>query len=155
MTRHLYLDIDGVINGKLDASEWGEHEQPNFLVSYPPQLIVELNDIIANTRDLRVFWLTTWEREAADFGAIVGLAGSDSWEWLPAVGSGRGLQWEKCDSIRAHIARTAPEVVIWCDDELANEPEARQWALDNHVVPIAPSNVLTREHLTQIRAALA
>lgn len=153
-TRHLYLDIDGVLNThqpSLGHNPWGAHLDPAPLITYAPALIDEVNDLIAGVENLRVFWLTSWEDEAPDFGATVGLNGARDWPWLSAAGYHRGEDWEKFLSIRNHIRQTSPDQVVWCDDELALEGTARNWATKAGILTIAPSNVLTPEHLQQIR----
>lgn len=151
--RHLYLDIDSVLNTHDvgPAMEfWGDHEEPSILISYAPRLIRAVNHLIASTEDLQVFWLTSWEEEAAWFGEQVGLVGAGDWEWLSAVGGGRGLEWEKFVSLRDHLEQTQPDQAVWCDDELATEPAAREWARDRGVLTIAPDNVLLPQHLVEV-----
>lgn len=152
-TRHLYLDIDGVLNtrpGHEESTPWGRHEHPSALISYAPELIRCVNELIASIEELQVFWLTSWEDEAAEFGRQVGLKGADEWTWLPASGPGRGLEWEKLSSLRRHMLDTHPDQVAWCDDELATEPVARAWADTDGVLTVAPTAVLTPAQLRAI-----
>lgn len=158
MRRHLYFDIDGVLNTiRVDDSAraaWGDHAYPSLLISHAPRLIEQVNELIARIDGLEVFWLTSWEEDAAWFGEQVGLNGSWDWLWLPAAGPGRGFEWEKFTAIRDHLAETQPDRAVWCDDELRTEPDAQGWAAQQGVLTISPDNVLLPEHLQQIEEFL-
>lgn len=158
MRRHLYFDIDGVLNTiRVDDAAreaWGPHSFPSLMISYAPRLIEQINDLIARTEGLEVYWLTSWEDDAAWFGEQVGLHGSWDWLWLPAAGPGRGYEWEKFTAIRNHLAETQPDRAVWCDDELRTEPDADTWARDRGILTVSPSNVLLPEHLRQIEEFL-
>lgn len=152
--RHLYLDIDGVLNTlqpNRPGTPWGRHEYPNIMVSYPPALVSALNLLIEETPDLGVFWLSSWEDEAPAFGESIGLVGAGDWPWLASAGPGRGGEWEKFVSIQEHLDETRPDISVWCDDELATEPQARGWANASGLLTISPDNVLTPEDVFAIQ----
>lgn len=156
MTLHLYLDIDGVLNA------YERHVVPGLDLRWPeyvahgreyvaPAMIHALNDLIADF-DVKVFWLTTWERSAGAFGKKIGLKGSEHWPWLTATSYGpRG--WEKFDSIKRHVAATSPDVAYWIDDDLLHEPDARVWAQQSGVQWIAPHGLhgITPENIASMR----
>lgn len=82
MTSHLYLDIDGVLNAVgwsgAHTPPWDDLCRPGPALTYSPGLVRGLNQVIANTPELEVFWLTSWEEEAAQFGERLGLAAPPS-----------------------------------------------------------------------------
>lgn len=160
MRNHLYLDIDGVLNAyerhvvRDEFLRWPEY------VAYgreyvAPAMIEALNGVIADY-DVNVYWLTTWESGAGDFGKMIGLEGSESWPWLPALGHGH-QGWEKFDSIRRHVAQSLPDVAYWIDDDLLHEPEARVWAQQTGVNWIAPHGLhgITPENIASMRASFS
>jgi hypothetical protein len=160
MTAHLYLDIDGVLNA------YERHVIPDKFLRWPeyiaygreyvaPAMIEALNALIRDF-DVKVFWLTTWERGAAEFGEKIGLTGAKDWPWLPAIGHGPD-GWEKFDSIRQHVATHQPDVSFWIDDDLIDEHEARLWAIVNGVRWIAPHGLhgITPENIISMRRTLS
>ena len=155
MTSHLYLDIDGVLNAVgwsgAHTPPWDDLCRPGPALTYSPGLVRGLNQVIANTPELEVFWLTSWEEEAAQFGERLGLAGAAEWRWLPASGAGRGLEWEKYLSIREHVEATRPSRVVWCDDELATEPDVSRWAASVGIHTVSPTWLLTPNQVDSIR----
>ena len=156
VVRHLYLDIDGVLNPWHIDGTWGQVVEKTIFTHFPPSLIAELNELIASVPGLQVFWLSSWERASQDYGQDAGLIGSEQWPWLPAGGSGREEAWEKFVSIQEHLKVTQPDQVVWCDDELMEERAAWRWACDQpNLLPISPENVLLPEHLEQIRSFFA
>lgn len=160
---HLYLDIDGVLNpialeGETLADVWGGLTA--YTAAYgeqvAPALVARLNRLVAE-HSITGHWLTTWMQEAPEFGQLVGLAGSESWPVLEAKSS-LGWAWPKFSSVRAHVEATAPDLAIWFDDHLAEEPEARQWA-DEHpnVLAFSPKKThgVTPEMIDEIEDAVA
>jgi hypothetical protein len=156
VTFHLYLDIDGVLNAyerhivrDLDL-RWPEYVA-HGREYVAPAMITALNELIADF-DVKVFWLTTWERSAGEFGEKIGLSGSSTWPWLPALRFGAD-GWEKFDSIKRHVEETRPAVAYWIDDDLLHEPDARVWAQQSGVQWIAPHGLhgITPENIASMR----
>lgn len=155
MARHLYLDIDGVLNPWHIDGTWGRVVEKTIFTHYAPALVDAMNELIAEVPNLKVFWLTSWEESAHDYGEDAGLIGGAHWPWLPASSSGREEDWQKFISIQAHLEQAQPERAVWCDDELLHERTAWEWAsARSDVLAISPENVLTPEHLEQIRTFL-
>lgn len=163
MTTHLYLDIDGVLNAcsnmfvPVDLKAWPEYVLVNKYEVVAPAMIRELNRVIAE-HGIIGHWLTTWEREAPEFGKQIGLTGSGDWEWLPThYREDHADRWGKFQSIQEHTSLTQPDSCIWLDDDLANEPAARDWAMANGVMALAPtaSHGITPHMIAQIEARLS
>jgi hypothetical protein len=163
MSTHLYLDIDGVLNAcsnrfvPKDLRAWPEYVEVNKYEIVAPAMIERLNEVIAK-HGIIGHWLTTWEREAPEFGGQIGLAGSDGWAWLPThYRDGFSDTWGKFQSIQEHTSVTQPTSAIWIDDDLATEPAARAWAKANGVIALAPTagNGITPQMLDRIDAELS
>ena len=50
------------------------------------------------------------------------------WPVLTADGAGSGAEWWKLEAIQADVEHSAPERIIWVDDQLAYEGRAQAWA---------------------------
>jgi hypothetical protein len=166
------LDVDGVLNAVTaspDPTVWPEWRQgratalsSSWPITWAPELVAWITRLGADgLADVR--WLTTWEEAAnASLAPLLGLpalplagrAGD-----LPGAGphgyvSGRvGARdrWWKLDVARRLLDPLPYRPVIWTDDDLVWEPEAREWA-ERRPAPtllIAPATDtgLTPEHL--------
>jgi hypothetical protein len=168
---HLYLDVDGVLNaydrlayekfsGEGLPSKWdGGYEyfraDNGFRIAYAPEMIARLNEVIAR-HGIVCHWLTTWEYEARQLGERLGITGSEEWEVLDAMQYSRKGGWLKLDSIKDHITETTPDVVIWFDDDIFYEDEARNWADAEGLYWHAPTGAhgITPEMLDEVDASL-
>lgn len=140
MATTIYLDVDGVINACSDRppreeTQWtGDRKGPVTLAGSPVLFSVELVaglNAIASREDVTIKWLTSWEEHAAQVLApAVGLNGTE-WEVLRGVEFDDPMNWNwwKLDRIRADIAATRPQRVVWVDDDVAFDPKALTWLL--------------------------
>jgi hypothetical protein len=95
-------------------------------VAFAPELVAGLNSLAAT--ELRCVWLTSWEELAPQYLCpAIGLDGA-RWPYLRSEGAGSGPGWWKLDAIQDDVERTAPDAVVWVDDQLAYEAEAQAWA---------------------------
>jgi hypothetical protein len=129
----LYLDVDGVVCpfGATGGTPWGtawRYAYAGMLeVAYAGELVEDLNRL-APEPGLRCVWLTSWEDLApAVLCPATGLNGS-GWPVLTADGAGSGAEWWKLEAIQADVSISAPERIIWVDDQLAYEGRAQAWA---------------------------
>jgi hypothetical protein len=131
--RTLYLDVDGVVCpfGPEGHNGWGtpwlRADAGLLPVAFAPELVAGLNSLAASG-ELRCVWLTSWEELAPQYLCpAIGLDGV-RWPYLTAEGAGSGPGWWKLDAIQDDVERTAPDAVVWVDDQLAYEAEAQTWA---------------------------
>lgn len=179
MTSNIYLDVDGVINSfskkppKNDTGwkgEWlrGDAVVPNdyptggwsmgsssqtFSIFWSVELIDSLNKI-SEMDDVNIIWLTTWKEHAKTvLSPLVGINGQE-WVHLDAGDVYDTKDWWKLTAIREHVRETNPDRIIWLDDDLGFDYQARLWvnSLKNRILPITPnSNLgLTKKHISDI-----
>lgn len=129
----LYLDVDGVVCpfGATGTSPWGSAwnlaNAGMLEVAYAAELVDGLNHL-ARLPGLRCVWLTSWEGMAAEYLCpAIGLDGGQ-WPCLRAGGEGTGESWWKLSALQKDLADNTPDGVVWIDDQLRYENEARAWA---------------------------
>jgi HAD domain in Swiss Army Knife RNA repair proteins len=141
----LYLDVDGVLCpfGATGHTPWGSTwrlaNAGMLEVAYAAELVEGLNRL-ARSPGLRCVWLTSWEDMAPQYLCpAIGLVGA-RWPWLSAEGSGAGEAWWKLAALQEDVAASTPERIVWIDDQLQYEPEARAWAafLGARILVISP-----------------
>ncbi|MFK0038311.1 HAD domain-containing protein [Paenarthrobacter sp. NPDC090517] len=159
----VYLDVDGVVNpfsptGTTDwGGEWTIADAGILDVAYAPEAVAELNDLAAHPA-ARFVWLTTWERLAPEFLCpAIGLKGHD-WPVLSSQGWDEGAEWWKLTALQRDLATAGSERIIWLDDQLSQESDARSWAeyRQDRVLCISPDprKGLSRGDLAAVRAYL-
>ncbi|MET3902906.1 HAD domain-containing protein [Paenarthrobacter sp. 4246] len=159
----IYLDVDGVVNpfspvGTTDwGGEWTIADAGILEVAFAPELVAGLNDL-AHHPDARFVWLTTWERLAPEFLCpAIGLKGED-WPVLSSQGWDQGPEWWKLVALQKDLAATGSQRIVWLDDQLSRESDARSWAEYQHdrVLYISPDprKGLSPSHLAAVREYL-
>lgn len=159
----IYLDVDGVVNpfsplGTTDwGSEWTFADAGILDVAFAQEVVAELNDL-ARHPDARFVWLTTWEGLAPEFLCpAIGLNGQD-WPVLSSLGWDEGNEWWKLVALQKDLAGAGSERIVWIDDQLSQESEARSWAeyQQDRVLCISPDprKGLSRRDLEAVRAYL-
>jgi len=159
----IYLDVDGVVNpfspvGTTDwGGEWSIADAGILEVAFAPEAVAELNDL-AEHPSARFVWLTTWERLAPEFLCpAIGLNGQD-WPVLSSQGWDEGPEWWKLVALQKDLAATGSERIIWLDDQLSQESDARSWAeyQQDRVLCISPDprKGLSRGELAAVRRYL-
>ena len=141
----LYLDVDGVVCpfGATGQTPWGSGwslaNAGMLEVAYAGELVDGLNGL-ARLPGVRCVWLTSWEDMAPQYLCpAIGLAGA-RWPWLTAAGAGTGEGWWKLTALQEDVASTTPDGIVWIDDQLGYEEEARAWAgfLGARILVISP-----------------
>ncbi|SDW56193.1 hypothetical protein SAMN04487917_103318 [Arthrobacter sp. yr096] len=159
----IYLDVDGVVNpfspaGTTDwGTEWSIADAGILEVAFAPEVVAELN-ALATHPAARFVWLTTWERLAPEFLCpAIGLNGQD-WPVLSSQGWDEGPEWWKLVALQKDLAAAGSERIIWLDDQLSQESDARSWAeyQQDRVLCISPNprKGLSRRELAAVKAFL-
>lgn len=178
MTTNWYLDVDGVINAFSSKApttntewcgEWSEGvaEVENaggfggwatgptysqYRMFWSHELIHRINKI-AQYDSVNIIWLTTWADDAPKtISPLMGLDGQN-WEVLKGGDPMDMQNWWKFKLIREHVEQTKPDKIIWTDDDLGYEHDARIWVrLSKNVLGITPnsSHGLTKTHINSI-----
>ncbi|MFJ5958573.1 HAD domain-containing protein [Paenarthrobacter sp. NPDC092416] len=159
----IYLDVDGVVNpfGPSGVSDWGTEwsiaDAGILDVAFAPEAVEELNEL-ARHPAARFVWLTTWERLAPEYLCpAIGLNGQD-WPVLSSQGWDEGPEWWKLVALQKDLAATGVERIVWLDDQLSQESDARSWAeyQQDSVLCISPDprRGLSRRELAAVRAFL-
>lgn len=166
------LDVDGVINAVTAAPDetvwprwrrgWATALSSSWPITWAPD-VVERITRLRSRGVVDVRWLTTWEESAnASLGPLVGLPdlplagragdlpGRGPHGYLGGRGGGRD-HWWKLGVARRLLDPLPYRAVVWTDDDLVWEPDARDWA-EQRSAPtllIAPATEtgLTPEHL--------
>lgn len=170
------LDVDGVLNAATstpDATAWptwrtgkAKAAGSKWPITWAPPVVKAVRRIHATgTVDIR--WLTTWEDAANDsLAPLLGLPelpvasrvrGGDSGRsprGFTQTREGARSGWWKFD-VAQRILDPAPyRPLIWTDDDLSWEPDARAWAEQrpSPTLLVAPATDvgLTAEHLEAI-----
>lgn len=165
MSTTIYLDVDGVINAigrhhpeakHTGFSEYRSVMVNGFQIAYAPALIDALN-ALAFRADVTIQWLTTWEFDAANvLSPQIGLFGE---AWSVLTGDQHrwgGSDWWKLAAIRDDVESTAPDTVIWIDDDLSIERDALNWAhrAGVHIISPEARYGLTTNHLDKIHSLI-
>ena len=152
MSVDIYLDVDGVLNAVSPSTPrtwgWGESEcvtVNGFPIRYSPMMVDRFN-VLAARDDVTVWWLTTWEHDAASLLApAIGLDGG-TWDVLGAEShyskelAGGWWKWHALvDHFLSHGRRA-----VWIDDDLSYDREAQEWAARH----VADGTLLTISPLT-------
>ncbi|MET4538847.1 hypothetical protein ABIE37_000602 [Arthrobacter bambusae] len=159
----IYLDVDGVVNpfSPVGTTEWGGQwttaDAGILEVAFAPELVAGLNDL-ARHPAARFVWLTTWERLAPEFLCpAIGLKGED-WPVLSSQGWDQGPEWWKLVALQKDLAAAGSQRIVWLDDQLSRESDARSWAEYQHdrVLCISPDprKGLSPSHLEAVRKYL-
>nr|WP_310205659.1 HAD domain-containing protein [Paenarthrobacter nitroguajacolicus] len=159
----IYLDVDGVVNpfspvGTTDwGGEWTIADAGILEVAYAPELVAGLNDL-ADHPAARFVWLTTWERLAPEYLCpAIGLKGQD-WPVLSSQGWDQAPEWWKLVALQKDQATAGSQRIVWLDDQLSQESDARSWAeyQRDRVLCISPDPRmgLSRRDLAAVRAYL-
>jgi hypothetical protein len=160
----LYLDVDGVINAfryNLSTETWPWPTDPRtewingYRITWSPELVERLN-ALCRRPGVKVHWLTTWQREAAEvLSPQIGLDG----EWWPVPTSeiDKDRMWDmavwwKFDFVRTLDPATVP--IVWVDDELVFDKVSASWAAeypeDTLLISPAPHKGITPNMLEKI-----
>jgi len=159
----IYLDVDGVVNpfSPIGTTDWGNEwtfaDAGVLEVAFAPEAVAELNDLSGHPA-ARFVWLTTWERLAPEFLCpAIGLRG-EGWPVLSSQGWDEGPEWWKLVALQKDLASAGSDRMIWLDDQLSAESEARSWVeyQQDRVLCISPDprKGLTRKDLAAVRAYL-
>ncbi|MFE4198513.1 HAD domain-containing protein [Paenarthrobacter sp. NPDC056912] len=159
----IYLDVDGVVNpfsprGTTDwGGEWAIADAGILDVAFAPEAVAELNELAAHPA-ARFVWLTTWERLAPEFLCpAIGLNGQD-WPVLSSQGWDQAPEWWKLVALQKDLAATPSERIVWLDDQLSEDYDARSWAeyQRDRVLCISPDprKGLSRRDLAAVRSYL-
>lgn len=148
---NLFLDVDGVISPVADnlapTTGFGDFRQAEvwgFAIWWSPMMISEIIDL---SRDVQVRWLTTWGHEAVtELSPVLGLPEFPVEATLSLVDL--SLPWWKLRAVQRH-----QPPFVWVDDDIADSPEAQDYALETNSLAIAPfvDVGLTPDHIAQIR----
>ena len=170
------LDVDGVLNAAAprgDRSAWPCWRTgragaigSSWLITWAPGVIEAINRLHGE-RAADIRWLTTWQDEAnGELSRLLGLPGfavvprpSGSGARAGAHGflgvrAGVAGAWWKLAAARALLDSDPQRPLIWTDDDLVWEEEARAWAngRPGATLLVAPATDvgLTGEHLAAI-----
>lgn len=124
-----FLDVDGVINAdvqsdrapvrtrKLIVSGW------SVSVHYDPRVVARIN---RTSNAAEVYWLTTWGDEAVE--TLSPALGFSRFKVRSEIGPMSGHSafprgphanpWWKLATVVEHLGQTAPQAVIWTDDDI-------------------------------------
>lgn len=170
------LDVDGVINASTAMPDtdvwpqwrtgWAAAVGSSWPITWAPPVVDAINRLfLAGRADIR--WLTTWLDEANDsLGRLVGLpelpvvprfnkagAGGGPHGFL-GVRAGATDRWWKLAAARRLLDPQPHRPLVWTDDDLVWEADARVWAEQRQgpTLLVAPATDvgLTAEHLTAI-----
>jgi hypothetical protein len=163
------LDVDGVLaverpdphvhaRHRLRAGGWPVD------VWIAPEAVARIR-IIVERYDLRLAWLTTWGREAADVlapqirlpTAEVLAPPDDGSRTAAQPGDPLGLPWWKEEAARRFLATEAPRALVWTDDDITDavrtEASAR-WGISHLLLAPNPGVGLTDAELDRIESAV-
>lgn len=157
-----FLGVDGVVNAvslsppegfiTAAASPGGDYGQ--FTINYDPEIAKRIRHLHESNL-VQVMWLTTWgsgangelrellglpEFEVADEPPLYSRGGYEAWD---DTSSG----WWKLRTVKRFYEDNPDRKYVWTDDDIALEPEAREWVLDKNIYAVAPS---THKSLTAI-----
>lgn len=178
MTKPVWLlDIDGVVNAvgePVDGDGWGGWEYGKAIAGgqewplrWAPELVAHINDIHGSGL-AEVRWHTTWQADAANFAAAVGL---DDFEIAEApefydrgyaarcIMNNRPQWWKLPAAERVLFDEKRP--LLWTDDDIfseigdSDELEALGVSPDFYAVVPNQSVGLTSSAVAQIRQWLA
>lgn len=105
--------------------EWGEY----FPLCWAEELIQAVNNL-ASRGDVEFVWATTWRKLArAHFSPVSGIKGED-WRvldvpWARVIDE---KMWWKLEMVKADYEANPVGKFVWIDDQLAEHPEAVEWA---------------------------
>lgn len=132
---NIYLDVDGVLNALSSGAprnnthwfgDWGSKRIEGFPILWSKELIEEINTLTERD-DITVKWLTTWgDLAALSLSPKIGLKG-ENWEFLVSEDMLDPYRWWKLFKIQEDIEKTNPEKVIWIDDDIPFERNAKEW----------------------------
>ena len=170
------LDVDGVLNAvtaEPDRSVWSQWRtgratarRSSWVITWAPG-VVDRIDRLHRAGVVTVCWLTTWEDAAnRSLGPLLGLptltvagraaevgddAGPHGFLGLRAAARDR---WWKLAAARRFLDPQPHRALVWTDDDLVWEPDAREWAerRPSPTLLIAPATGvgLTPKHLDVI-----
>lgn len=145
----VYLDVDGVIIPVFDPdlgvdvakSGWRDWREPRTgrgrkrvpgLTQYSPVMIHRLRTLGA-MEHVQMHWCTTWRTRAHDLARAVGLP--TDWPVIDAdmafdraENENRTVRsWWKRDAIQAHHEKRRERALVWIDDDLGFDEDARLW----------------------------
>lgn len=118
----VYLDVDGVLNALSTTHAFGDgvaHRVEGFELLLSPRQGRRLA-----TLDAEVRWLTTWGRDAARVGALIGLGTLAVAAEPPDAVTSSG-PW-KLDCVRQQVSAEG-RPFVWIDDNAIGRT-ARRWA---------------------------
>lgn len=174
------LDIDGVINAisrKPDTSVWprdqwatgsAECDGQEWPILWSRPVVDFIREVHESGR-AEVRWHTTWQHEATNLAALVGLPAmpvAEASEYADqathaahAIADGRPSWWKLAAAER--VVRDERRPLIWTDDDIRFE--LRRYDMDAGmrahapVLAISPNQYtgLLRKHLTQIETFIA
>ena len=157
---NVYIDVDGVINSfnRTSMAGWKEQWQLAEILGYQihwyPDLIEELNKL-SKREDVTFKWLTTWQNDAVEhLCPQLGIEGTE-WEVLYAEDEDSLFDlrdWWKLRAIIKDVEKTAPDGVVWIDDDIKYEGKALQWVRQDNILAISPftSWGMTKEDFSDI-----
>ena len=158
------LDVDGVLNAAtrrpspLVWPDWTSVTARAQGIDWPIWYSPTVTRFVRQVQDdglAEVRWLTTWEDEANEQLAerlglrictVAGVA------YPHACGlDGCGEWWKWC-AAKAAVAAEPGRRIVWTDDDLAHDEDARRWADQHGVLTVAPDarTGLTSTHLRAI-----
>lgn len=161
------LDVDGVLAV--------EHPNPHVHARHrlragglpvdvwiAPEIAARIR-IIVERYNLRLAWLTTWGREAADVlaprirlsRADVLAAPDDGSLTSARPGDPLGRPWWKREAARRFLAAEAPRALVWSDDDISDavrEDLAQLWPRPQLLTAPDPRTGLTTRDLDEIEA---
>lgn len=141
----IYLDVDGVLNafsGRPPKNntqwhgEWSKATVEGFPILWSHELVEAFNSL-AERDDVEIKWLTTWQESAAtELAPVLGLNGGD-WFYFTTEDLDDMVNWWKLVEIQKDIEETAPDKVVWIDDDINYDSATKVWLSTTRVPVLA------------------
>lgn len=155
------LDVDGVMNavqmpGKVPTgpgmwTEWEMTSANGFGITWSPQLVKRMNDLVVADK-VEIVWLTTWWDNIEDlpFPDWHGFRVANTREeYLSHV------SWWKLPVVQRLYS--PDQKMVWTDDDIDYDREAVDWLTGKHnILPICPKTLIgiTPNHMDKIEEFL-
>lgn len=134
---NIYWDVDGCINAFSNKpprantfwkGEWDSAKIEGLPILWSKELVDEINKLDERS-DVQSVWLTDWMDLAhKSLVPATDIKGSD---WKVLTGDVHEYPWWKLAAIQTHIEETAPDKIVWIDDNLKYSKEVVAWLKEN------------------------